>query len=158
MAKIILWDWTGTLADESELDQSVCRSMEEEIAEKENISLTEAERIFKEYLKNLENSWEWHDYVLHGNNLGVDWKAAQEKNLNKLTLLPHVKDILIYTRDQGYKNILTTNSLHKVILLRANHSGLLDFYLPLFLYLNILTLFFLLLIPQKPTLPPTDNT
>lgn len=128
MRKVILWDWTGTLADESKLDEAVCRSMEEEIADKENTSLNEAERILKEYLRKLENRWEWHDYVLHGKNLGLDWKAAQEKNLNKLILLPHTKDILNYTRDKGYKNILTTNAVSKVILLRLSHAGLLSLF------------------------------
>jgi hypothetical protein len=28
MNKLIFWDWTGTLADESELDEAVCTSME----------------------------------------------------------------------------------------------------------------------------------
>lgn len=128
MRKVILWDWAGTLADESKLDEAVCRSMEEEIVDKENTALTKAEQIFKEYLKKLENKWEWHDYVLHGKNLGVDWKAAQEKNLKKLILLSHAKDILKYSKEQGYKNILTTNAVRKVILIRVNHAGLLGLF------------------------------
>jgi FMN phosphatase YigB (HAD superfamily) len=124
MKKIIFWDWTGTLADESKLDWAVCRSMEQGIAKKENISTTEAEKIFKEYLKKLENRWEWHDYVLHGKNLGIDWKAPQERNLSKLIQLPYTKDALSYAKSKEYKNILTTNAVRDVILMRINYAGL----------------------------------
>lgn len=124
MEKILFWDWTGTLANESKLDEAVCQSIEEEIVQKERVSLSEAEKIFNEYLKKLENRWEWHDYVLHGKNLGIDWKGPQEKNLNKLALIPHAKEILRYAKAQGYKNVLTTNAVRRVILLRANHAGL----------------------------------
>lgn len=92
--KIIFWDWTGTLADESKLDENVCKSMEMEIARKNNISFEEAENKYKSYLKKLENTWQWHDHTQHGKALGVDWKLHQMSNLKKLVLLPYAKEIL----------------------------------------------------------------
>ena len=77
--KLIFWDWTGTLADESELDKYVCKTIEEEVAKKENISLEKAEKMYKTLLKSLENNWRWHDYFYHCNYLGINWEYPQKK-------------------------------------------------------------------------------
>ncbi|MFH0889547.1 MAG: HAD family hydrolase [Candidatus Aenigmatarchaeota archaeon] len=122
--KIIFWDWTGTLADESKLDENVCKSMEMEIARKNNISFEEAENKYKSYLKKLENTWKWHDYKLHGKTLDVDWKFHQMSNLKKLVLLPYAKEILEYTKQRGYVNVLATNAVRSVILLRLDYAGM----------------------------------
>lgn len=42
------------MADEEALDRAVCQSMEEEISLKKEIPLSEAERIFTDYLQKLE--------------------------------------------------------------------------------------------------------
>lgn len=126
MEKLIFWDWSGTLVDESALDRAVCLSMEEEIARKKQISLEEAATQFNQHLKKLENTWKWHDYVLHGEIFGIDWKQAQENHLDKLSLLPYAREILEYSRAKGYKNILASNAVRQVILLRVGHTGLLD--------------------------------
>jgi hypothetical protein len=96
MSKIIFWDWTGTLADEARLDEAVCRTLEIDIAAKRNIPLGEAELMFDNHLKDIENSWQWHDYVQHGKEFGVDWKNSQEVNLDKLILVPHAKGRLCW--------------------------------------------------------------
>lgn len=126
--KLVFWDWTGTLVDESKLDESVCKSMEEEVAQKNGISFKDAEKKFKDHLKKLENTWQWHDYVLHGRTLGVDWKKHQEMNLENLVLLTHAKEILEYTREKGYKNILATNAVKAVIILRVDYADLSDLF------------------------------
>ena len=126
MEKLIFWDWSGTLADESALDKAVCLSMEEEIARKKQISLEEAVEKFNQHLKKLENTWKWHDYVHHGEIFSIDWKQAQENHLDKLSLLPYAWEILEYSRAKGYKNILASNAVRPVILLRVGHNGLLD--------------------------------
>ena len=113
------------MADESRLDKAVCHSIEEEIAKKRNIPFQEAKKAFTDYLKKLENTWEWHDYVRHGNEFGLDWRALQEKNIKNLYLLPHAKEILRYTRNKGYKNILTTNAVREVVRLRLAQASLL---------------------------------
>ena len=128
MAKIIFWDWTGTLADEARLDEAVCRSLELEIAAKWEISLEEAERLFNDHLRAVENSWVWHDYVQHGKDFGVDWKRSQKVNLNKLVLVPHAREVLEYARGKGYLNILVTNAVKDVLLLRAQHAGIIDMF------------------------------
>jgi FMN phosphatase YigB (HAD superfamily) len=128
MSKIIFWDWTGTLADEARLDKAVCRSLEEDIAVKLDIPLGEAERLFNIHLKDIENSWQWHDYVKHGKDFGVDWRRSQELNLDKLVLVPHAKEVLEYTRSKGFLNTLVTNAVRSVVLLRAKHVGLIDMF------------------------------
>lgn len=126
--KLVFWDWTGTLVDEFRLDEAVCRSMEEEVARRDGIPFEEAERRFKEHLKALENTWQWHDYVLHGKALGVDWKRHQEKYLRELVLLPHAREILEYSREKGYKNVLVTNAVRPVILLRIGYLALTNLF------------------------------
>ncbi len=120
----MFWDWTGTLADESLLDEAVCHSLEEDIAREKGISFAKAVQVYKEFLKNIENTWEWHDYVQHGNGFGVDWTHSQEINLDKLHLVPHSREILAYTASKEYKNVLVTNAVRGVILLRVKHAGL----------------------------------
>jgi FMN phosphatase YigB (HAD superfamily) len=124
MSKIIFWDWTGTLADEARLDRAVCRSLEEDIAAKRKITLAEAERLFNNHLKRIENSWQWHDYVQHGKNFRVDWRRSQEVNLDKLVLVPHAREILEYAKGKGFFNVLVTNAVRDVVLLRSKHVGL----------------------------------
>jgi len=122
--KIIFWDWTGTLADESRLDKAFCRSIEEAISKKKNIPFQEAENAFNDYLKSLENTWEWHDYVRHGQHFGLDWAQLQERHLDKLRLLPDTEKILRFAKEKDYKNILATNAVRKVIILRLEYTGL----------------------------------
>jgi FMN phosphatase YigB (HAD superfamily) len=124
MNKLIFWDWTGTLADESELDKAVCTSMEEELARKNATSFKQAADKYNSYLTKLENTWRWHDYVGHGQELGIDWIKCQEQNLSKLRIISGAKEILIFCRQKGYKNILATNAVKKVIQLRVEHAGL----------------------------------
>ncbi len=128
MSKIIFWDWTGTLADEARLDEAVCHSLEEDISAKRNIPLTEAERLFNNHLKDIENSWQWHDYIQHGKDFEVDWKHSQEINLDKLVLVPHARDILKYAKGKGFLNVLVTNAVRDVVLLRAKHAGVIDMF------------------------------
>lgn len=128
MSKIIFWDWTGTLANEARLDRAVCRSLEEDIAAKRKIGPAEAERLFNNHLKKIEGRWEWHDYVQHGRNFGVDWRHSQEINLDKLVLVPYAREILEYTREKGFVNVLVTNAVRDVVLIRAEHVGLTDMF------------------------------
>jgi len=95
MQKMIFWDWTGTLADESRLDAAVCRTMEAELAQANGISKDRAASRFQAYLKTLENTWPWHDYLRHAHHFGLNW----------------------------HKNILATNAVRAVVLLRLEHSG-----------------------------------
>ena len=61
---------------------------------------------------------------LSRNKLGI----SAEKNLNKLKLFPRVKEVLISAKEKGFKNILATNAVRKVILLRVEHAGMLHFF------------------------------
>ncbi len=124
MNKLIFWDWTGTLADEASLDKAVCTSMEEELAKKNAISFKQAADKYNSYLKKLENTWRWHDYVGHGQELEIDWKKCQEQNLSKLRIIDGAEEILKFCLQKGYKNILATNAVKKVIQLRVEYAGL----------------------------------
>jgi FMN phosphatase YigB (HAD superfamily) len=128
MAKIIFWDWTGTLADEAKLDEAVCRSLEEDIATKRNITLAEAERLFNNHLMQIEGSWQWHDYAQHGREFGVDWRRSQEVNLDKLVLVPYTREILEYVQGLGFLNALVTNAVRDVVLMRAKHVEIKDMF------------------------------
>jgi len=126
--KLAVWDWTATLADEVEIDKAVCRSMEKEHSEKYRVSIKEAERKFKEHLQSLENTWRWHNYPLHGRTLGIDWRTSQEKNVGKLVVLPHAREILEFAKEKGYRNVLATNAAKPVMLIRVGHADLLDLF------------------------------
>jgi FMN phosphatase YigB (HAD superfamily) len=123
-SKLIFWDWTGTLANEAELDRAVCLTMEQELAEKESIPPGQAAERYQAYLKEREGTWQWHDYVTHCEDLGIDWRFCQESNLDKLFLVPGAGEILTYAHDRGYTNILATNAVRKVIELRIAHVGI----------------------------------
>jgi HAD superfamily hydrolase (TIGR01549 family) len=124
MNRLIFWDWNGTLVDESRMDNAVCMFMEKELADKMRITLDESVRSFQNYLVKLEKNWKWHDYAGHGRNLGIDWKKAQVENLQHLSLVPGAREILSFSKNKGFKNILTTNAVTPVILLRMDHIGL----------------------------------
>lgn len=126
--KLIFWDWTGTLADEAQLDRAICEEMEKAIALKRNLPLAEAKAIFQSYLKELEGRWEWHDYVRHGRRFQLPWKKIQEKHLPKLKLLPHAEEILSWAKERGYINLLATNAVRAVIKLRLNYLKLTPFF------------------------------
>lgn len=126
--KLIFWDWTGTLADEAQLDRAICEEMEQAIAWKRNLPLNEAKAIFQNYLKGLEGRWEWHDYVRHGRHFHVPWKKIQQKHLPKLKLLPQAKEILNWTKEKGYINLLATNAVRAVIILRLKYLKLISFF------------------------------
>jgi FMN phosphatase YigB (HAD superfamily) len=128
MSKLIFWDWTGTLANEAELDKAVCTTLEEQIAQKRGITAAAAAQVYQDHLRELEGTWHWHDYVTQCDGLGIDWKYCQESNLAKLKLVPGAAEILRYARGKGYKNILATNAVRKVIELRVAHAGIKAFF------------------------------
>ncbi len=124
MNRLIFWDWTGTLVDESRMDSAVCRFMEKELAQTAGLSLAGAVEKFQNHLEKLEKTWEWHDYTKHGEQLGIDWKRAQIENFQRLALVPGAREILSFAKNKGFKNVLTTNAVTPVIRLRMEHLGL----------------------------------
>lgn len=126
--RIIFWDWTGTLADEAQLDRAVCLSLEKEIARRRHLSREKAASLFQNYLRRLEGTWEWHDYLRHARHFGLDWRPSQIENLSLLRLLPGAQEILKLAQDQGWLNILATNAVKAVIELRLRWVGLLDIF------------------------------
>lgn len=128
MNKLVFWDFTGTLADESNLDYGVCQDMEVAIAKKRGIKLFQAEKEFKIHLKKYENTWKWHDYPFHGETFDIGWMQYQWANFGSLDILPHATDILKHTRNSGYKNILATNGVRPVMMLRIGYADLIHYF------------------------------
>jgi FMN phosphatase YigB (HAD superfamily) len=122
--RIIFWDWTGTLADESALDRAVCEHMERELARERGIPRREAAEEFQRHLEKLEGTWQWHDYILHGQALGLDWKQSQIESMARLRLIDGAVEILDFARGLGYLNILATNAVEPVVRLRAASAGI----------------------------------
>lgn len=123
-----MFDWSGTLVDEYELDKSICKNIEYEIAIKERISLKEANQKYTDLLKKYENSWEWYNYPLHGDIFDIDWKRAQTSELFKIKLIPNVVDIMAYYKDKGYYIFLITNAVRAVIEPRLDYLKIRKFF------------------------------
>ncbi len=111
--KAVIWDWTGTLADEALFDSALCADIEKRMG---------APQYFRR-LKRLENDWRWFDYVSHFEWAGLDWKKAHLKHKGKLRLVQGAKGILKFCRGLGYQNCLLTNAVKPVIDFRLKMTG-----------------------------------
>ncbi len=119
--RLIFWDWAGTLADEAKLDQAICEEIEKAISGQRLIPLREAKQIFRHYLRQLENKWEWHDYARHGRMFNLPWEKIQELYLDKLRLVPGAREILLWAKETGYRNLLATNAVRVVVSRRLDY-------------------------------------
>lgn len=128
MKKCLMFDWTGTLADEYELDKSVCKNMELEISRKEGISLEEANKKYTDFLKKYENSWKWYSYPLHGEKFGISWKESQLSALHKIKLIPNVLEVMTFYKEKGYCFFLVTNAVRAVIELRLDYLKVRNYF------------------------------
>jgi FMN phosphatase YigB (HAD superfamily) len=116
-----MFDWTGTLVDEHDVDEAVCKEMERELSRRSGITLNEAEKKYRILLKKFEHSWKWFDYPLHGRMLGIDWRAAQLTELTKIRLIPNAREVLEHFRNKDYFICLLTNAVSDVIEIRMNY-------------------------------------
>lgn len=116
-----MFDWTGTLVDEYDMDRNVCKNMELEISKKERITLEEAKRKYLGMLNKYENLWEWYNYPLHGKIFGIDWKKAQISELQNLRIIPKAIDVVSYYKEGGYYICLVTNAAKEVLDLRMDY-------------------------------------
>lgn len=126
--RLIFWDWTGTLANESRLDAAVCAAIEKAISRRQGVSLSEARNRFQEYLRQLEGSWQWHDYIRHARLFNLPWEKIQQFHLDKLCLLPGAKEALSSARELGFRNLLATNAVRAVVSHRLSYLGIADLF------------------------------
>jgi len=126
--KAVIFDWTGTLADEYLLDKAVCNTMERYIAESRRVPLDEAKKIYQELLDEFVGTWKWYNYPLHGKILGINWKKAQLESLSNLKLMPNAKIVLESLRNRGYSIYLATNAAYEVIKLRVEYLGISKYF------------------------------
>jgi HAD superfamily hydrolase (TIGR01549 family) len=123
-----MFDWTGTLVDEYELDKNVCKNMELEISRKKGIALEEAKKRYADLLIRYENNWNWYNYPLHAKIFGIDWKKIQISELPKLKIIPHAIDVLSNYKKKGYHIFLLTNAVKAVIDLRIDFLEMRSFF------------------------------
>lgn len=116
--KVVVWDWTGTLADEADFDSALCADIERKMG---------ARQFFRR-LKRLENSWRWFDYVAHFEWAGLDWKKAHRQHKAKLRQVPGAKAILAFCMRNGYRNCLLTNAVKPVIDFRLKMTGCSEYF------------------------------
>jgi putative hydrolase of the HAD superfamily len=115
MKKSLVFDWTGTLVDEYDLDGEMCRNMERQISRKSGVTMEEAHRRYEDLLRGFRNSWEWFNYPLHGDLLKIDWRRAHIRALPKIRIIPDVIDVLAYYRRKGYCICILTNAVKEVM-------------------------------------------
>jgi len=123
-----MFDWTGTLVNEYKLDKNVCKKMEYEISKKEGIKPELARKKYLELLNSLEDRWEWYNYPLHAQILGIDWKPPQLSELSKLKIVPKAIDVLSHYRKKGHHIFLLTNAVKSVIDLRIDYLKLRKYF------------------------------
>lgn len=128
MQKVVIWDWTGPVVDESGFDKAVCETMEIESAKKRGLMPEEIHEEFQRLLRKREGTWKWHDYVFYARGLGVDWREIHLKNLDKLKVIPDAENVLEYCRGKGYFNCLATNGKKEIIEFRAKQKSLIDYF------------------------------
>ena len=63
-----------------------------ELAKKNAISFKQAADKYNSYLKKLENTWRWHDYVGHGQELEIDWKKLGMDPIGCILDAPFIED------------------------------------------------------------------
>lgn len=128
MKGCLMLDWTGTLVDEHDLDEDMCRSMELEISKNLRITVEEAKRRYQDLLIKYGDSWEWYDYPLHGDIFKIDWKRAHASALPKIRIIPNTIDVLSYYKGEGYYICMLTNAVKEVIDIRINYLKMRSFF------------------------------
>jgi FMN phosphatase YigB (HAD superfamily) len=128
LKKYLLFDWTGTLADEYSLDKTLCNKIENEIAEKERIPFKEAQEKYLDFLRANEDSWIWYDYPYHGKLFGIDWKIAHDLSIDQIKIIPGVKNVLSKYQRNGFGIFLLTNAVKEVITPRIEYLKMSEFF------------------------------
>jgi len=128
LRKCLLFDWTGTLVNEYELDKEMCKNMELEISHKLGISFGEAERRYQKMLNEYGDSWEWYNYPLQGFLFGIDWKRAHLSALTKIKVIPSAIDVLSHFKEKGHIIYLLTNAVKEVVDIRIDYLKMNQFF------------------------------
>jgi FMN phosphatase YigB (HAD superfamily) len=123
-----MFDWTGTLVDEHDLDEDMCLNMELEISRKLTIPVEEAKRRYRDLLIKYGNSWEWYNYPLHGDIFKIDWRKAHASALPKIRMIPGAIDVLSYYKGKGYCICMLTNAVKEVIDIRIDYLRMRSFF------------------------------
>lgn len=124
----LMFDWSGTVVDEHELDKYMCRNMELEIAKKLRITAEEAKRRYQDLLTKYKDSWAWYNYPLHGDVFRIEWRKAHALALPKIRTIPNAIDVLSRYRRKGYYICLLTNAVREVIDMRIDYLKMRVFF------------------------------
>ena len=121
--EVILWDWDNTLVDTLELVRHALNAALEEY----NLPLLTSEQmneiihcsgkqIFAEFFPN-------HDF----HEVSSVYSKHYQKDLYKLQLIPGAMEILKWTKEKGFTNILASSKKHTILRQEAEISGLIDY-------------------------------
>ena len=124
----LIFDWTGTLVNEFNLDKSICEEIEKFISKNEDIPLKNAEKKYLKLLNSFKKTWRWYSYPLHGNILNFNWKEIQLMHLDKIKIIENAIDILNQLKEKGYKIYLMTNAVKEVLDLRIDYLDMRKYF------------------------------
>lgn len=122
--KVILWDWDNTLADTI---QSLMNAFNETLkyynlptitrTQMKDYMNSSSDRLFKELFPNLDL-----------NEVKITYLKHYQENLFHFQLFPEAKEILKWTKENGFTNILASNKHYLLLQKEAKISGLIDYF------------------------------
>lgn len=124
----LIFDWTGTIVNEFNLDKSICKEIEKFISKNEDIPLKNAEKKYLKLLNSFKNTWRWYSYPLHGVLLNFNWKEIHLIHLDKIEIIENAIDILNQLKEKGYKIYLMTNAVKEVLDLRIDYLDMRKYF------------------------------
>lgn len=124
----LIFDWTGTIVNEFDLDKSICKEIEKFISKNEDVPLKNAEKKYLKLLNRFKNTWRWYSYPLHGVILDFNWEEIQLIHLDKIKIIENAIDILNQLREKGYKICLMTNAVKEVLDLRIDYLDMRKYF------------------------------
>jgi len=124
----LIFDWTGTLVNEFNLDKSICEDIAKYISKNEEIPLKNAEKKYLKLLNSFQNTWRWYSYPLHGVLLNFNWKEIQLIHLDKIKIIKNAIDVLNQFKEKGYRICLMTNAVKEVLDLRIDYLDMRKYF------------------------------
>ena len=122
--KVILWDWDNTLADTIEpllnaFNETLINYNRPTITRNQmkNYMNLSSNQVFKELFSNLDLNEVKNTYLKH-----------YQKNVFHLQLLSGAKEILKWTKENGFINILASNKHYLLLVQEVKASSLIDYF------------------------------
>jgi len=125
--KIVVFDWSYTLAEEYDLDEAICNFIPYANDENKTTYLKNIIK-FREMLADYERdkSYLWYDYIKHGEIFGkseADMKVAHFRNRSQIKPLCNFPELAFKLKSKGIKVAIATNCVEKVFKWRSEILG-----------------------------------